>query len=263
MMFGTLTTAARTPMGVSLRAGVARRARSKKFYVRAADEASAPAQQKKEEKEEEVPIKFSSSSREGEKLEARQQQASDRGFLQPTEWGSFMDPFDMLPRLTSMHPIEMMNRMFHQPSQALLPDAGNLFRTMDRIMDQQMSSLMHVPSRMQLDVGSDKGSYVIDAMVPGLKKENVRVSLANNRLRVAAEHDEEQKAADEGVTWARRTIHRSWSEEFALPENADLSPDAIHAKLEDGILRIRINKIQTDEEQEEEEAKNTVRVPIE
>jgi len=213
--------------------------------------------------EEDVPVKFSSSSGEGGKLEAKKSSASERGFMQPWEWGSFMDPFELMPRLARMHQLDTLNRMFHlspfeRTSSAL---DTNLFRTMDRMMDQQMASLMDVPFRMHLDVGSDKDTYVIDAMVPGLKKEDVEVTLANDRLRVSAKHDEE-KATDEGLNWSRRSIHRSWSEEIALPENADLSSEAIHAKLEDGILRIRINKIKKDAEEEEEEAKS-VRVPIE
>jgi HSP20 family protein len=92
---------------------------------------------------------------------------------------------------------------------------------------------------MALDVIEKENEFIIKANVPGFKKEEINISVQDNRLTIAANHDE---VKEENVG----TIHRSerFSGNFVrslyLPESCD--GNKIKAKLEDGILILNIPK---------------------
>ncbi len=83
-------------------------------------------------------------------------------------------------------------------------------------------------------------AHVFKADVPGLKKEEVKVELEEDRiLQISGERSQEKE--DKGETWHR--VERSsgkFLRRFKLPENAKV--DQVKAAMENGVLTITVPK---------------------
>lgn len=93
-----------------------------------------------------------------------------------------------------------------------------------------------VPS---FDVKESKDSYVFKADVPGIKEDDLDISLTGNRLTVSGKREEEKREESER-TYAYERSHGSFSRSFTLPEGVD--PEHVQADLKDGVLTLLIPK---------------------
>jgi HSP20 family protein len=78
---------------------------------------------------------------------------------------------------------------------------------------------------------------VIRAELPGLKQEDVDITLQNGVLTISGEHkvDEEE---DRGNYHVRERRYGSFRRSMTLPEGTDESK--VHARFEDGVLEVRV-----------------------
>jgi len=93
-----------------------------------------------------------------------------------------------------------------------------------------------VPS---FDLSEREDGYYLAADLPGVDEADLEVTLHERRLRVAGKRDAEEKKEGENYHLYERR-HGSFARLFALPEDADES--AVEAKLEGGVLSVRIAK---------------------
>merc|ERR1712146_118579 len=100
---------------------------------------------------------------------------------------------------------------------------------------------------MQLDVIEKEDSYQVKADLPGMKKEDIKVSLddkTNVLTLLATKSDEVNHDTD---TYKRRERHfGSVSRSVRLPENSNL--EGIDCEYQDGVLSLQIPKLAPIEE---------------
>ncbi|MDP4219188.1 MAG: Hsp20/alpha crystallin family protein [Bacteroidota bacterium] len=99
---------------------------------------------------------------------------------------------------------------------------------------------MYVP---RADVFEDEGNLYITAELPGMSKNDVKVTLADHTLTIQGK--KERKEEKKGKNFHQ--IERSFGEfvrEFGIPETC--KEDQVHAEFENGILEISIPKIKSE-----------------
>jgi len=94
--------------------------------------------------------------------------------------------------------------------------------------------------RMRVDISENDAAYQVRAELPGVKKEDIQVTVDATRLSLAAEIKREvDAAADERLLHAEREFGRA-TRSFALPQEVD---DAqVQAHFRDGVLELTLPK---------------------
>lgn len=82
-------------------------------------------------------------------------------------------------------------------------------------------------------------SFRIELAAPGIKKEDIKISLENDVLKISADIENEIENEDEKCT-KREYSFTSFSRSFTLPDTAD--KEKIDAISQEGILKITIMK---------------------
>ena len=99
--------------------------------------------------------------------------------------------------------------------------------------------LEHDFKAMALDIVEHENDFEIMANLPGIKKENVKISVNDNQLIIEA-NMEEKKEEKKGTVYRSERYSGSYRRSLFLPENADNTK--ISAKMEDGVLILSIPK---------------------
>jgi HSP20 family protein len=130
---------------------------------------------------------------------------------------SVWSPFDQLSTLRNE-----INRLFDYPL-ADFGSASEVFNTW-------------APA---LDLYEDKDNLVVTAELPGLKKEEIDISLHDDNLTIAGERKEEKQVGDKETQRAERFYGR-FQRTIALPKAVDVN--AIKAAYKDGVLTVTLPK---------------------
>ena len=89
------------------------------------------------------------------------------------------------------------------------------------------------------EVKETKEAYVVKADMPGVKEEDVDVSLHNSVLSITGRRAAEERKEGETFYLYERS-YGTFSRSFALPDTAD--GDKVEAKLDAGVLTVTIGK---------------------
>ena len=95
-----------------------------------------------------------------------------------------------------------------------------------------------------VNVKEDAKEYTMEVAAPGIKKEYCRININNDgNLEVAIENKEENKKEH----YLRREFsYSNYQQTYILPDNVD--KDKISAKVNDGVLEIKLPKFTKEEE---------------
>ena len=146
------------------------------------------------------------------------------GSLQPREAYKAMSPFDELDRLMGSLMRGRWPRLFSEDQLPWLELGASLERPMPRV-----------------DVVDKDDGVEVTVELPGVKKDELDVSVSNNTLTIrgATSHEEKEEKGE----YYRREIRRGeFSRTVALP--ADVNGDQAKASFENGVLKISLPKLE-------------------
>jgi HSP20 family protein len=90
-----------------------------------------------------------------------------------------------------------------------------------------------------VDISEDDKEYFINVELPGVNKEDVRVTVENGILTITGERKEEKE--EKGKKFHRvERMYGTFLRTFTLPDGA--AGDKISAEFKDGILKVRLPK---------------------
>src|SRR3990170_1165993 len=97
-----------------------------------------------------------------------------------------------------------------------------------------------VAPRMKVEVAEKNGAYLVTAEVPGVKKEDIHVSVDGAQVTLEAEVKQEREAGkDERLLHVERVYGKA-TRSFTLPQELDES--RVEAKYRDGVLELTLPK---------------------
>jgi HSP20 family protein len=136
---------------------------------------------------------------------------------------------------------------WQRPVLATWPSFGRLAdlrNEIDRLFDSPLSELTRTSQLLSgwtpaLDVYEDKDSFIVKAELPGMKKEDIEVSLHDGSLSISGERKTESRREDSEVYRAERFFGR-FQRTVSLPTT--VAADKVKAAYNDGILTITLPK---------------------
>lgn len=97
-----------------------------------------------------------------------------------------------------------------------------------------------VAPRMKVDVAEKNGAYLVSAEIPGVKKEDIQVSVDGTQVTLSAEVKQEREAGkDERVLHVERSYGKA-TRSFTLPQELDEAK--VEARYRDGVLELTLPK---------------------
>jgi HSP20 family protein len=123
----------------------------------------------------------------------------------------------------------------------------NPFAAIDRVFDDVFRDVMPSfntgfnPNAMRVDISEDEKNIYIEAELPGMKKEDVKVTVEDGVLMIRGERKQETEEKKKNYHRVER-VYGSFSRAFTLGENID--KDNIEAKYEDGVLHLTLPKVE-------------------
>ena len=115
------------------------------------------------------------------------------------------------------------------------------FEEMNRLHDHFFSGrgLAKQAFQVAVDIREEADAFYVDAEVPGLKAEDIKVDVEKNVLTLSGERKVEKEETKDKYRRIERQ-YGSFTRSFSLPENVDT--DSISADLKNGVLELRLPK---------------------
>lgn len=136
------------------------------------------------------------------------------------------DPFEDLEAFGRWSPFRELGRH------------GRLGRLVEEMFGERFARGEHAPA---LDIHESESEYVVTIELPGVRKEDVSVEITEGVLNIHGEKTSGREEKKERSRWVER-VYGSFQRAFTLPANA--ASDRIDASFKDGVLIVRIPKLE-------------------
>lgn len=115
------------------------------------------------------------------------------------------------------------------------------FEEMNRLHDHFFGGRGYAkqPFRVAVDIREEDDAFYVDAEVPGVAAEDIKVDVEKNVLTISGERKVEREETEDNYRRVERQ-YGSFSRSFTLPET--VNADSIHADLKNGVLTLRLPK---------------------
>lgn len=113
-------------------------------------------------------------------------------------------------------------------------------RMFNELFDDAVCNTNNV--RPSVNVAEDEKGYSLEIATPGLKKEDLTVSINDEgNLNIKVEHKEEKKEEDKSKHYLRKEFsYQQFEKTFILPD--DVEKAKISAKVDNGVLFVELPK---------------------
>ena len=137
---------------------------------------------------------------------------------------------------------------------SLIPRKSRLVSPFDNWFDDDMNNLLEgffLPARKgtdsgvlapRVDIKEQEGSYLIQADLPGLKKEAIDVSLHDGVLSITAVKEDDHKEEKEGELVRRERYYGKYVRH--IPVGRNIHEQDIQASFKDGVLSVKVPKLE-------------------
>lgn len=123
----------------------------------------------------------------------------------------------------------------YKKTYGMMPRFGGMLEDMNRFFYDDNWSNTTAP----VNIKETDNAYELHVVSPGLKKEDFKLSVEDNTLKISFEQKEENK--EQAGKWLRNEFRtRSFKRSFTL--NDSINTDAISATYTDGILNVVLPK---------------------
>lgn len=100
--------------------------------------------------------------------------------------------------------------------------------------------MMEGEPQMRLDLSEDERHFYVKAEIPGVRKEDIKVSVDGNQVSVSAEVKKEKEEKEGAKVIRSERYYGSVARSFTLGENVDQA--AAQAIYENGVLQLTLPK---------------------
>lgn len=124
----------------------------------------------------------------------------------------------------------------------------NMMREIERMMEEATKDIEYSvwpptltlgPRFPAVDIKDEGDHYLVEVDLPGLSKEDVEVMVGEGALDITAKREERKEESNKGYIRRERGFV-SFHRRLTLPD--DTTEDDLEAKLEEGVLKIRVQK---------------------
>ena len=125
-----------------------------------------------------------------------------------------------------------------------LTELEQMTERMRRMLEQTFSGFGWSPQLSEragwsplVDLEESDDAYVVEAELPGVKREDVNIELVGNELAITGEIKEPERRGT-----VRRQSRRTGRFSYRVSLPSHLDPETVEAKLADGVLKVTVPK---------------------
>ena len=133
------------------------------------------------------------------------------------------------------------------PIRDLATEIFDLQREINRMFDrffrgfEEEEELKLMKWSPRVDISETDDEYIVRADVPGVSKDDIKITIKDNVLTISGEKKQEKETKNENFHRIER-VYGSFTRTFTLP--GAVKVDKVEARFKDGVLTIKLPKVE-------------------